>query len=162
MTPDEAIAKLEHFEGLVKQTILPFTVKMGFNAKALIQRRIQEESVMDDGSPLAYVSEEMEGAYSTGYARKRKARGRQIERVDLTMTRGGAGMFGSTGIVMEEFDGETAKVKVGGKDAFTDDKLTWNTERYGTILKLSKDEENIIEEAYDNYVNELAQEAGLI
>lgn len=162
MTPDEAISKLEHFQGLINETILPFTVKMGFNAKASIQRRIQEQSINDEGGPIAYVSEDMEGAYSTGYAKKRKAKGRQIERVDLTMTRGGAGMFGSTGIVMEDFDGQTARVKVGGKDRFTDDKLTWNTERYGTILKLSKEEEAIIEEAYDNYINETAKQAGLI
>jgi hypothetical protein len=154
MSAEEAIEKFENFQNSLTATLPAFVAQSAMDAKALIQDRIQEAGNNSYDIQLGnYTSEP--------YIKKRKKGGRQTAYVDLTMTRGGAGMFGSTGIVLEEANVGVVHVKVAGKDSFTQNKLDWNSERYGDVLEVSKKEEALIFESFGVYLDGLIQDSGL-
>jgi hypothetical protein len=155
MTPDEYINNMEAFQAELEGTFLNFCISQGMNAKALIQHRIQESGNNADDEQLGIYTSE-------SYAKKREKRGRQIFYVDLTFTRGGAGMFGSTGVIQQSFANGIARVSVGGRDEFTAEKLGYNSERYGDILRLNKKEEDLIDTEFSNYIEDLAKKNKII
>ena len=154
MDAEEYIQRLRNFQKKLTATLPEFVARQAMDTKALIQDRIQEAGNNSNDVQLGnYTSEP--------YKKKREKRGRQTAYVDLTMTRGGAGMFGSTGIVSGTFESGIVSVSVGGRDVFTQSKLEWNSERYGDVLAVSKKEESLLIESFDNYLEELVQETGL-
>lgn len=153
-SPEEYIARLEKFRARLQSELPPFVATTAMNAKALIQSRIQERGLNSD--------EEVLGIYtSEPYKKKREKKGRQTEYVDVTFTRGGAGMLGSTGIVSETFVNGIVTVKVAGKDEFTQNKLDWNSDRYGDILETTKKEDALLLSTYEDFLQELIDETNL-
>lgn len=155
MTPDEAIEKMQQFRTKLIASLPDFSTRAAMDATGLIVHRIQEEGDNAEGSQL--------GNYTEGpYKKKRQKRGRQVEYVDLTMTRGGAGMFGSTGIVTQVVEPGIVRTKVAGRDEFTQKKLDWNAERYDTdLLKVNDKENQLIFESFQQHVDDLITEVGL-
>lgn len=153
-SPEEYIARLEKFRARLQSELPPFVSTTAMNAKALIQSRIQERGLNSD--------EEVLGIYtSEPYKKKREKKGRQTEYVDVTFTRGGAGMLGSTGIVSETFVNGIVTVKVAGKDDFTQNKLDWNSDRYGDLLETTKKEDELLLSTYEDFLQELIDETNL-
>lgn len=153
-SPEEYIARLEKFRARLQSELPPFVATTAMNAKALIQSRIQERGLNSD--------EEVLGIYtSEPYKKKREKKGRQTEYVDVTFTRGGAGMLGSTGIVSETFVNGIVTVKVAGKDDFTQNKLDWNSDRYGDLLETTKKEDELLLSTYEDFLQELIDETNL-
>ncbi len=153
-SPEQYIERLHEFQQKLEARLPKFTAQQAMNATAQIVHRIQEQGTNADGAVL--------GVYtSEPYKNKRSKRGRQTEYVDLTFTRGGAGMFGSTGIVSETNANGVVNVVVAGRDSFTQDKLEWNSERYGDVLELSKREEEILFQGFEDLLTELIIETGL-
>lgn len=151
---EQYIERLHEFQAKLTATLPEFVAQRAMDATALIVHRIQEQGNNSNDAQL--------GNYISGpYKKKREKKGRQTAYVDLTMTRGGAGMFGSTGIVAQSFDGNVVKVSVGGKDEFTDNKLEWNSDRYGDVLEVSKKEEGLLFESFEVFLSDLIQETGL-
>lgn len=153
-SPEEYIARLEKFRARLQSELPPFVATTAMNAKALIQSRIQERGLNSD--------EEVLGIYtSEPYKKKREKKGRQTEYVDVTFTRGGAGMLGSTGIVSETFVNGIVTVKVAGKDEFTQNKLDWNSDRYGDILETTKKEDALLLSTFEDFLQQLIDETNL-
>lgn len=153
-SPEEYIARLEKFRARLQSELPPFVATTAMNAKALIQSRIQERGLNSD--------EEVLGIYtSEPYKKKREKKGRQTEYVDVTFTRGGAGMLGSTGIVSETFVNGIVTVKVAGKDDFTQNKLDWNSDRYGDILETTKKEDALLLSTFEDFLQQLIDETNL-
>jgi len=155
MNQDEYIERLKAFKAAIVAEMPAFIAKAAMDLKALIQNRTQEQGEIGEEDVVQiYFSEQ--------YKRKREKRGRQTEYVDLTFTRGGAGMFGSIGIVLEESKPGEARVVVGGKDEFTQQKIDWNSERYGDILGPNQKEKDFIYDSFENFLDKLAEEAGIL
>lgn len=152
---EEYILRMEKFKTLLIQRLPEFTATQALNAYALIHLRIVQSGLIGEEEILQiYTSEQ--------YKKKRRKAGRQTEHVDLTFTRGGAGMFGSTGLVKQEMKGAVAIAVVAGRDGFTQDKLDWNSERYGDVLAPSLEETTLIFEKFDEWVFGIAEETGVI
>ena len=153
-TAEDYIERIHQFQNKLTATLPRFVAQQAMDTKALIVHRIQEQGNNSEEVQL--------GNYAAGqYKKKREKAGRQTDYVDVTFTRGGAGMFGSTGIVSESFDGNIARAVVGGVDEFTANKLEWNSERYGDLLKPSKKEEELLFESFHVYLHDLIEETGL-
>ncbi len=147
-TPEEYLQKFERFTTLLIAELPKFTAQQAMNATGLIVNRIQERGLIAEEATLGIYTSEP-------YKKKRKDKGRQTEYVDLTFTRGGAGMFGSTGIVEEVNDVGISRVKVAGRDGFTQNKLDWNSDRYGDVLDLTTGEVQLITTNFENFLDEL-------
>lgn len=154
MKIEEYIERVKKFKALLMARLPQFVAEQAMSTKSLLQLRVQERGEIG-------VNETVNAYTSEPYKKKREKRGRQTAFVDLTFTRGGAGMFGSTGLVLEEEANGIVKVSVGGRDEFTQNKLDWNSERYGDVLAPSKEEEAAIVERFDKWVFDLAVETGI-
>lgn len=153
-TPEQYIERLHEFQAKLTATLPKFVAQRAMDTKALIVHRIQEQGNNAD--------EEQLGNYtSDAYMKKREKKGRQTSYVDVTFTRGGAGMFGSTGIVSETNTNGVVNVVVAGIDSFTQDKLEWNSDRYGDLLEASKKEGELLFESFETFLSDLIQEVGL-
>lgn len=154
MSPEEFIERLEKFNTSLEVQLPKQTATQATNLAALIVHRVQEQGLN--------AREEQLGVYtSPQYKKKREKAGRQTEYVDLTYTRGGAGMFGSTGIVSESNDNGLVTVVVAGRDQFTQDKLDWNSARYGDVLAPTIGEENLVIQSFETFLSNLKTAAGL-
>lgn len=153
-TPEKYIQRLKNFNAKLAVGLPPFMARQAMDAKALVQSRVQEKGLNAEEASLGIYTSEP-------YKKQRQKKGRQVAHVDLTMTRGGAGMFGSTGLVEQSFENGIARVVVAGKDEFTQDKLEWNSERYGDVLAVSAAEEKLLDESFTEFLQELIDETAL-
>lgn len=160
--------------------------ELAMDAKALIQHRIQEQGLNAEGQAFSSYSktklplyffdgkgnkkaqkaltkaQKLENAEGLSYEEWRRLNGRQTSHKDFTFTRGGAGMFGSTGVVSEVSSDGRIRVTVGGKDLFTQQKLDWNSEDEGTdLLDLTKKERALLAEKLNHFFQSLIQKHGL-
>lgn len=110
-------------------------LELGLDAKALIQQRVQEKGLNAQGGKTP--------DYSESYALYRTKKGRQTSFMDLTNT---GDMWQSTGVVNREQNDKETKVTVAGRDGFAQMKLNVNSEKRFEVLKLSKEEEDILSE----------------
>lgn len=154
MNPEEYIARLQKFQSLLVADLPRFTAEKAMDANALVQNRIINRGLNADEVQLGFYTSEP-------YKKKREKHGRQTEFVDLTFTRGGAGMFGSTSLIFSEYQNGIARAVVGGKDEFTQKKLQWNSDRYGDVLAMSAKEIELIDASYEEWLGGLIKEAGL-
>lgn len=144
----------EQFTENLVSGLLPFLARQALDLNALIQRRIVGTGMNADDVQLGeYTSE--------GYIKKREKAGRQVEYVDLTFTRGGAGMFGSTGLIAQEYSNGRGRATIGGKDEFAQNKIDWNSERYKDILRASEKEKKIVEQGFELFIDDLIKQSGL-
>lgn len=69
-----------------------------------------------------------------------------VENTNLTFT---GDMWRGFQIVKEGDVGGNYIVSLGGKTKGSDNKIGWNSERYGDILRLTKEEEDLLDENFD-------------
>lgn len=111
---------------------------VGLDGKALIQQRVQEKGLDSNGNST--------GSYSDPYAKRRSKKGRQTKYVDLTDT---GEMWRSTGFKEKRQDSRETVITIAGRDQFTQDKINWNSDKKFEVLKLSKEEEQIVSDNFD-------------
>ncbi len=150
MTTDEAAIRLNELAKLIAENTPDMTQTAALTAKALIQKRIQE--LGEDANEVALTP------YSDEYVNVRNKKGYETAFTNLTFT---GQMWRSTGIVNE---GATAKgytVEIGGGDATAKNKVQWNSERYGDILRVSKKEETQLQVQINERLNDFIKQVGL-
>jgi hypothetical protein len=107
------------------------------DAVGLISMRIQQDGQDAEGDVMTSDSAKTEGAYSKPYARKRKAAGRQIAQVDLTMT----------GDLMRNFqviDVSSKEATAGFLASKQGDKAEYLEAYYGPVFGLTKEEGTMV------------------
>ena len=150
MTPEETAIKLNELAKLMVENTPDMTQTAALTAKALIQERIQE--LGEDANEVALTP------YSDEYINVRNKKGYETAFTNLTFT---GQMWRATGIVSE---GATAKgytVQIGGGDTTSKNKVQWNSERYGDILRVSKKEETQLQVQINEQLNDFIKQVGL-
>jgi hypothetical protein len=104
---------------------------------ALIRLRVQNTGEDADNITL--------GFYSAQYERKRERENLPTDFVNLTAT---GGMWRETGVFLEEETETSSTAVVTGRTQRAANLLTFNSDRYGDLLRLSGEEERQITQAY--------------
>ena len=136
-------------------------------ARALIVRRIQNEGEDVNNKPLGnystnplpdfYYDSILTSTQKKKFRRERKKKGRglsykevrdlagrQTKVVDLTFT---GKMWANTVAILEESTPNKSTATITGKTIDTLNKLGWASDRYGNVLRLTKNEQTQIENA---------------
>jgi hypothetical protein len=150
MTIEETIARLEKLNELIIQNIPDMTQLAAVQSKSLIQERIQEFGLNAEEAEL--------GSYSESYKKIRNKKGLQTKHVDLTNS---GQMWRATRVVKSEQVGKRYEVSVAGGDSTAQNKLNYNSERYGDVLRTSNEEELKMSQVIDDRLSELIKEVGL-
>ena len=139
--------------------------EMVVTGKSLVQLRIQEEGKDADGGQLKFgqsspystkgvpafflKGKELNAGARTfletkqkkgelvSYLEWRSANNLQVQHVDLTFT---GRMWANTQLIDQQISNTAVRVIVGGRSPETQDKLQWNSDRYGDVLRLSAGE----------------------
>jgi len=120
---------------------------IGLDGKALIQQRVQEKGQNAQGNRTPQ--------YSESYKKVRKRKGLQTNYMDLTNT---GEMWRSIGFTGSKQEGKETTVSIAGRDAFTQDKIDWNSEQQFEVLKLSEDEEVLLQKVFDSEIERIMLE----
>jgi hypothetical protein len=121
------------------------------DAIALIKNRLQEKGQTAENSSFP--------AYSSGY-KKTKAKKNGEESVkyrNFTLT---GDMLRQLNIVSTGTENGQYTVTIGGKAAFAQDKIDWNSEQVGDILEASKEEQESFAETMDDELQKIIDETG--
>ena len=86
------------------------------------------------------------------YKDARKIAGRRTDFVDLTFT---GKMWAGTVALIESADANSVTAVIKGRNKETQDKLNYNSKRYGNVLRLTKNEQFQIEKARLDRINNL-------
>lgn len=154
--------------------------RIGQNAVLLIKNRIQEKGEDADNKRLPpYSTTEVppffywnkatnEGGRNIVRQRQKQKRGlsyrdfkaanngaASVEVTNLTFT---GEMFRGLKIVEQGDKGGEYLVRVGGSTTSSDDRIDWNSERYGDILRLSKEEEEVLAHVFDEELQRIIDE----
>jgi len=140
--------------------------KMAITGKSLVQERIQREGLPGEeystneiptfffsgkernSGGKAYIEENNMGTWG-GF---RKAQGLRNDRIDLTYT---GRMFNGLVPIKRVNSGTRFTVVMGGSDKEVDDKLYFNTQRYGDFLQPNAEEQKEIGEIVDDEFEKL-------
>lgn len=150
MTPEETAHALNNLAKLIAEQTPDMAQGAALTAKALIQERIQESGQDAIGAELT--------PYSESYRKLRNKKGYETAFTNVTFT---GQMWRATNISSTTFEGSKYVVEIGGTDTPSKDKLNWNSERYGDLLRLSKNEENKLQTKIDDTLIDLVKKSGL-
>lgn len=125
--------------------------KIALDATASIRNRIQERGVNDQEEELI--------AYSPAYKKQKSARygEESVSKTNLTLT---GDMWRKTTVTEAKQEGKEYVVTVGGTDDFAQNKIDWNSDRYGDIMTLSDQEKDNADETYNNEIQEIIDRNG--
>ena len=116
---------------------------------AIIINRVQQKGQNADGSQRKSKSAKTTGAYSSGYAKRRRKRGRQIAIVDLTDT-------GTTLRAFNVLETSPTSAAVGFTSETAAQIAEYNEAYYGKIFELSDAEQNkVIDGAIEEITRKL-------
>jgi len=147
---EDSIQRIDNLILTLEAQIPRIATEISLGVKANIQDRFQESGKDATGKLLP--------PYSEPYAKYRDKNKLQTEYVDLTFSRGGIGMWSKTGLTGVT-KGKKFLVSIGGQDGETKDKLRWNSERYGDILRPSKSERNEAIEIFSFRLEKIVKDA---
>lgn len=150
MSNEEIIVKLNELAKAISENTPEIIQEVALNAKALIQERIQETG--------NNAQEQSLNAYSESYKKIRSKRGFETSFTNLTFT---GEMWRSTSIIDTNQQGNKYVVSIGGNTSITKDKILWNSERYGDILKTSSAEEDKLASQVNESLNQIIKQVGL-
>lgn len=179
---NEYIKNLDQFVTALNSDMGEIMLSAGVQAKSDIQERIQERGLDDQDNPLKYgsgtpysekdvpaffydtkdalnaggvglIEESLENGDGISYADWREANGLQTDHVDLTFT---GRMWQNIGIRNLKTGQNIAIVQIGGKNDESQNKLNWNSQRYGDLMKLSTDDRQNVNIIIDARIQNLA------
>lgn len=132
--------------GLIDEKIMRTA---GLTAVAIILNRNQQQGKNSDGSKRKSKSKQTTGAYSKGYAKQRRKKGRQVDIVDLT----------NSGDMLRNFNVVSANSKsanVGFLNQRASQIAEYNEAYYGEMFHLTQSEEkNVVDGAIQEIMNKL-------
>lgn len=144
LTPDELEHNINELIAELQTRVPEILTETALAAKSMVQRRIQDTGMDATGKKME--------DYSDDYAEYRVENGRQIGHVDLNFH---GQMWGATGLIAESSDGAFFTSKVGGRDVLTKDKLRGNSDKRGDVLRVSREEEKILSEGFEEQVMQI-------
>lgn len=150
MTPEETAKALNELAKSIAEETPDMVQESALTAKALIQERIQE--LGEDSNEVSL------NPYSESYKKIRQKRGFEVGHVNLTFT---GQMWRGTRIISEGATSNGYEVIIGGSDPDSKNKLGFNSEHYGDVLRLAKKEEAKLQAGINDRLNELVKQAGL-
>lgn len=156
MSIEEVSERLNRLAEAIAERIPALTQEAAITAKTKIQERIQESGLNEELVSFP--------AYNPKYKKRKeegKVKGRGAGAVnfrDLTLS---GAMWRQTGIKSQGDNGGRYEVVVGGLNQEAQDKINWNSEQLGDILKISDAEEQILKEDYEAGLDELIAQSGL-
>lgn len=150
MTPEETAKALNNLAKQIAERLPEITERVALDAKALIQERIQERGLNAEEVSLT--------PYSDEYKKVRENNNLFSDHVSLTLT---GQMWRNTEITNSGFEGGKYVVTIGGLAEASKNKLTWNSDHYGDVLRLSKKEENKLQERINKSIDIIIKESGL-
>lgn len=119
------------------------------DAKALVRNRIQEKGLNAEEQELA--------GYSPAYKKRKQKAGKDVGFTNLTFS---GDMFRKIDIVEAGQRGSEYVVTIGGKDKLSEDKVEWNSERYGDIMDVSDEEEKLLAQSVDDQIQNIINQSG--
>ncbi len=165
-TPEQFAQNIKGLIQAIQDNGLAIAETMAITGKSLVQDRIQKEGLPGEkystnetptwfmkGKEInqrgrKYVEENKTGTWG-GF---RQAQGLQSDYVDITYT---GRMFGGIRPIQRLTAGNTYRIVMGGTDKEVDEKLYYNTERYGDFLEPNASEQTEIDEIVDDVLTEL-------
>lgn len=152
MSLEEVSERLNRLAEAIAENIPALTQEAAITAKTKIQERIQESGLNEELVSFP--------AYNPQY-KKRKAKLQGESATSFrNLTLSGA-MWRQTGIKSQGDNGGRYEVVIGGLNQEAQDKINWNSEQLGDILKISEDEEKVLKEDYEAGLDELISQSGL-
>lgn len=130
-TWEQYMIRLRAFRDSLPAFVEGLALKLPATALSDVQGRIQETGIDADGNPLK--------PYSEGYLAYKKSRGRYTGKTDLTLT---SRMWNNTGVVATETSDDGFLVSIAGRSNEAQGKLDGNSNRYGDVLAMSKEEQD--------------------
>lgn len=145
ITPEELSKRLDKAISEVNKQLPNIVDTIALDQKALLRNRVTQKGLNVDstGNEIEFPS------YSDGY-KKLKAK-KQGESTPNRLLLSGQ-MLRSLDIVKRAFVNGIYSVTLGGTNQDAKDKLEWNDERYGNILKPSNEETKILNQAFGEQV----------
>lgn len=122
---------------------------IALDAKALVRNRVQEKGLNAEEQELA--------GYSPEYQKRKKKAGKDVGFTNLTFT---GDMWRKVDVVSAQQQGSKYEVLVGGKDQLSENKLEWNSARYGDVLDVSTKEEELMTQTYDEEIQKIIDQNG--
>jgi hypothetical protein len=181
MNVDEFIVNVNNLINGISQR-LPSTMQViGSDAIAVIKTRIQQRGESADGSRFpGYSTKEVPSFFFEGkgkrklkkdsfgetilqqndflsYKQWREENGLQTDYVDMTFT---GEMMRSLKIIEQGNTPDGYAVKIAGGTEEGDQKFDWNSKRYGDVLRVSKEEEEIFAQTLDSELQKEIDENG--
>lgn len=140
---DELIAKLQTLNREVRGLVLKNTELAALDALALVDSRITDTGVSQNGTPFE--------DYTPSYKAAKTKKGRYRGHVDFSLT---GQMLASTttgferiGVTERTFSGTTARIAFDGRDDLTRKKLEGNSRKRPGFLNPSESEMKVVERA---------------
>jgi hypothetical protein len=151
MTPDEFKARLDKAIGVIHKKLPDLIDENALNQKALFRARVTQEGLNVDtsGTEVAFPD------YSAGY-KKKKAKVQGESTPNRLLLSGD--MLRKLNISKRELQEGKYTVTLGGTDAFSQQKLNYNGEHYGDILKPSNKEVEIMQDAFIDSIVDILNE----
>lgn len=153
MTEIETAQALNDLAKLIAENTPDMTQTAALSAKAKIQKRIQETGETANEVELR--------VYSKEYKKFKVKSGKDVGFTNLTFS---GEMWRKTGITSTGQGDKGYEVIIGGLDVETEKKIEGNSfspSFRGDILRVSKKEEQELQEGIDDYLNKLVKQAGL-
>src|SRR5690349_13523357 len=129
---DNFIAGLDEFAQAIANSIPNSLQVVANDGVALIQERLQEKGLNSDEQELP--------AYTLGYKKYKEKVGKYTGKTNLTLS---GSMLHDLKVTSTGLDGNQYRVTVGFVSELNNKKASGNSEHYGDILKVSKNEEAI-------------------
>jgi hypothetical protein len=159
-TPKQHLEKLRRLSEEIKKSGERIAQKMALTGKSLVQERIQREGFGAEYSkndiPAFFLYGKARNAAGRKYLEEnnldddlvswgefRKVQGLQNEYVDLTYS---GRMFAGLTVIEKTTQGTRFVARLGGSDKEVDEKLDWNSQRYGDFLQPNEAEQKEVDE----------------
>ena len=132
MTPEQAIAKFDRLLDNLDDLMRLEMETVVTDAKALVQRRVQQTGTDADGKPFE--------PYTEAYVNKRDEKGLPPFLVNLSFE---GEMWRSIGLKEERTDGDSYIAVLGGRDTDTVNKIIWNVDKR-PFMELNQQEVDLL------------------
>jgi hypothetical protein len=151
LTPEEFKQKMDKALDALNTALPNLIDERALNQKALMRARVTQEGLNVDasGNEVAFPD------YSARYEKRRIKKGLNVTPNRLVFT---GDMLRKLNITKREIQNGKYTVTLGGTDQFAQNKINYNSEHYGDVLRVSKAEEKIMMDAYLQDVADIVNE----
>lgn len=151
LTPEEFKQKMDSVLDDLNAKLPGLIDDRALNQKALMRARVTQDGLNVDasGNEVAFPD------YSSGYEKRRENKGLNVTPNRLLFT---GDMLRKLNIVKRDIQKGKYTVTIGGTDAFAQNKINYNSQQYGDVLRVSTSEEKIMMDTYLQDVADIVNE----